>query len=155
MSGSSRGGVGSAIGGPGGPGRPHGDIQDRVNGTLDLLLNAGAKVDTRVTNSHTHTAKLVAYVQGRDHEGQTALFAAAEAGWDRVVKHLLDRGADATVRDGTNKTALDYARRPPPAGPGAPRGESPEAVASRAATVALLESILGKSGAGETAAVTK
>ena len=155
MSGSSRGGVGSAIGGPGGPGRPKGDIQDRVNGTLDLLLNAGAKVNTPVTNSHTHTAKLVAYVQGRDHEGQTAIFAAAEAGWDRVVKHLLDRGADATVRDATNKTALDYARRPPPAGPGAPRGENPEAVASRAATVALLESILGKSGAGETAAVTK
>jgi len=59
------------------------------------------------------------------------------------------------VRDGTNKTALDYARKPPPAGPGAPRGENPEAVASRAATVALLESILGKSGAGETVAVTK
>jgi uncharacterized protein len=137
MSGSSRGGVGSAIGG----GSKQEDIQVRVIRTIDLLLDAGANINARVTDSRTRTAKLTAYIQGRDHEGKTALFAAAEAGWDKVVKHLLDKGADPTVRDAAGKTALDYARSPPPPGPGAPARIDPAAVASRAATVALLESL--------------
>lgn len=141
MSGSSRGGVGSALGG--GRGRRAVDVQGRVIRTIDLLLDAGANVNTRVTNSHTHTAKLVAYVQGRDHEGQTALFAAAEAGWDRVVKNLLDHGADPGVRDDTGKTALDYARHPPPVfgRVAVARRGSPED-RSRTATVALLTAAL-------------
>jgi ankyrin repeat protein len=156
MSGSARGGVGSAIGGPGGARRPI-DPQARAIATIDLLLDAGADINARITNSHTHTAKLVAYVQGRDHEGQTALFASAEAGWDKVVKHLLDRGANPTVRDGTNKTALDYARHPPTVGPGPPppgRGAPGEAE-SRAATVALLEAALAKAGVGTETALAK
>jgi len=144
MSGSSRGGVGSAIGGGGGggAGRKPVDAQARVIETLDLLLDAGANINARVTDSHTYTAKLVAYVQGRDHEGQTALFSAAEAGWDRVVKHLLDRGADPTVRDASGKTALDLARHPPPVFAG-PTARSTESSASRVATVALLEAKSG------------
>jgi uncharacterized protein len=129
----------------------HGDVQARAIKTIDLLLNAGAKINARVTNSHTHTAKLVAYVQGRDHEGQTALFAAAESGWNNVVKHLLDRGASATVRDDDGKTALDYARHPPRllAGPAArARGRDKSAAAARAATVALLAALTPKSGTG-------
>jgi hypothetical protein len=142
MSGSSRGGVGSAI--AGGGGKPV-DIQARALKVIDLLLDGGADINARVTDSHTHTAKLVAYVQGRDHEGQTALFSAAEAGWDRVVKHLLDRGADPMVRDATSKMALDYARHPPPTGPGPPRQDSQ---AGRDATVALLASFVPRSPAG-------
>lgn len=143
MSGSSRGGVGSALGGA----RRAVDVQDRAIKTIDLLLNAGANINARVIGSHTHTAKLVAYVQGRDHEGQTALFAAAEAGWDRVVKHLIDRGADPNLRDGGGKLALDYARHPPPlfgaAAAAARRRGPPDA--GRAATVALLASLAPKS----------
>ncbi len=156
LSGSARGGVGSAIGGPGGPRRPE-DIQARVIKTVDLLLAAGANINTRVTDSHTYTAKLVAYVQGRDHEGQTALFAAAEAGWDRVVKHLLDRGADPMVRDDTGMLALDYARRPPPVfrGPTAARGDGRAAAASRAATVAILEAAVPKTADASDAAVAR
>jgi ankyrin repeat protein len=143
MSGSSRGGTGSAIIG----GVPQqGDIQARAINVMNLLLDAGANINARVTDSRTRTAKLTAYIQGRDHEGKTALFAAAELGWDKVVKHLLDCGADPTVRDASGKFALDYARSPPPAGPGAPREPSPAAVASRAATVALLEALASKSG---------
>ncbi len=153
MSGSSRGGVGSALAAGG---ARRGDIQDRVIQTLDILLDAGANINARVTDSHTRTAKLVAYVQGRDHEGQTALFAAAEAGWDKVVKHLLDRGADPTVRDDAGKTALDYARSPTPVrgGPAA-RDGGPAAAASRAATVALLEALSSKSGVDADAAPAK
>jgi hypothetical protein len=153
LSGSSRGGTGSAL--PGGPGGPRGDIQTRAIETIDLLLNAGANINARVTDSHTHTAKMIAYIQARDHEGKTALFAAAEAGWDRVVKHLIDRGADPTARDSSGKTALDYARTPPPPGPGAPRDPGPAAAASRAATVALLEPLVSKSPVGSGSAPLK
>ena len=155
MSGSSRGGVGSAIAPSRGPRQPE-DVQARVMKTIDLLVAAGANVNARVTNSHTHTAKLVAYVTGRDHEGQTALFAAAEEGWDQVVKQLLARGADPMFRDDENKTALDYARHPPRVfrGPQAARGGSPQEKASRAATVALLEAAMPKApGSRETASL--
>jgi ankyrin repeat protein len=142
MSGSGRGGGGGGGGGP-----REGDVQAKVITTIDILMGAGADLNTRIVNSHTHTAKLTAYVAGRDHEGQSALFSAAEAGWDRVVKHLVDHGADATVRDASGKSALDYARVPPPAGPGAqpPSGTS---AASRAATIALLEPLVAKSAVG-------
>jgi ankyrin repeat protein len=151
LSGSGRGGGGGGGGGP-----RDGDVQGRVINTMDLLLGAGANINGRITNSHTHTAKLTAYVQGRDHEGQTAIFAAAEAGWDKVVKHMIDRGADPTIRDASGKSALDYARTPPPAGPGGapPSGSN---AASRAATVALLEPLVTKPGIGPdaTAAAAK
>lgn len=142
MSGSGRGGFGY--------GPPRSDIQEHTIKTIDLLLDAGANINARVTDSHTHTAKLVAYVQGSDHEGQTTLFAAAESGWDQVVKHLVDRGANPAVRDDTGKTALDYARNPPRAGPGrgaAGRPEPASELAARAATVTLLASLTPKSTA--------
>jgi ankyrin repeat protein len=152
MSGASRGGIGSAIVGGS---RPQVDVQDRVIKTLDLLLAAGANINAAVTNSHTHTAKLVAYIQGRDHEGQTALFAAAEAGWDRVVKHLIDHGANPAMYDASGKLALDYARHPTPAFPGSPASTA-VAAAGREATVALLEKLSPKSAVGaDTTAAAK
>ncbi len=45
-----------------------GDLQERAIKAIDLLLNAGADLNKQVLDSHTHTAKLVAYVQGRDRE---------------------------------------------------------------------------------------
>ena len=85
--------------GRGGGGRlaPGGDVQARAIKTIDLLLDAGANINAQVTGSRTHTGKLMAYVAGRDQEGRTALFAAAEGGRDQVVKHLLERGADPVV----------------------------------------------------------
>jgi ankyrin repeat protein len=127
------------------------DVQAGATETVELLLKAGANINARVTNSHTHTAELVAYVRGRDHEGQTALFAAAESGWNRVVADLLGRGADAAVRDNDRKTALDYAEHPPAAfaGRGAQQGPRTRSEdAGRAATVALLQAALTKPGAG-------
>jgi hypothetical protein len=155
MSGSARGGVGSAIGGPGRRGVEE-DVQTRVIRVQNMLIKAGANVNARVTNSRTRTAKLVAYVQGRDHEGETALFAAAEAGWDRVVRNLLDQGADATVRNASGKTALDFAKAPP-ASPrvGGALPNDPKAAESRAATVAMLEPLTPKGATPKETAAAK
>ena len=132
-------GTGRAVGGGAPGGAPAGDAQARAIKTIDLLLDAGANVNAQVTDSHTHTAVLMAYVAGRDQEGRTALFAAAEGGRDKVVQHLLQRGADPAIRDATGKTALDVVRAAPPAaGP---------AAAGRTATLAILDAATPKSGA--------
>jgi ankyrin repeat protein len=117
-----------------------------VIATIDLLLAHGADINARVTDSHTHTATLVAYVQGRDHEGRTALFAAAEQGWERVVQHLLDRGADPALRDAAGLNALDAALAPIRTGPGG-GAATPE---GRAAVAALLGEVLGVPVGGNT-----
>ncbi len=131
---------------PGGvPPAPGGDVQSRAIKTIDLLLDAGADINKQVLGSRTHTGTLMAYVAGRDQEGRSALFAAAEGGRDRVVKHLLARGANPSVRDATGKTALDYARAPaPPAGPAGAAAANAATPANRAATVALLEAAASK-----------
>jgi ankyrin repeat protein len=118
------------------------DLQARAIKVVGLLLDAGANVNYRVTDSHTHTAQ----VAGRrgdaaEAEGQTALMAAARLGWDQMVKHLLERGADPTLRDATGRTALDFAR--PPA-PEAGRRQGP-ADPGRTATVEILAAAAPKS----------
>jgi ankyrin repeat protein len=134
-------GVGRANGGGA---LPPGDVQAMMIKTIDLLLAAGADVNARITDSRTYTAKLSSYIQGRDQEGRTALFGAAEGARERVVRHLLSRGADPTVKDANGKTALDAARTPLPAGPGGgPTGAAAAALAaSREATAKTLEAAL-------------
>ena len=144
---------GSARSGGDGPQRP--DVQVHAVKVIDLFLDAGANINARVTDSRTHTSKMTAYVQGRDHEGQTALFAAAESGWDQVTKHLVDRGADPTLRDASGKTPLDYAKAPRPAGPGAQNGAAAQLAAARAATVAYLESLGPKAAPSADTAMAK
>jgi uncharacterized protein len=136
----------------GGPAPIQGDVQEHAMRTMALLLANGANINARIVNSRTHTAKMTAYIQGRDHEGETALFAASEAAWNRVVRYMVDHGADATVRDASGKRALDYARTPRPPGAGAPAPAKTES-ADRAATVALLAALTPKSGEGDMAAV--
>lgn len=137
-----------AAAGMSGTGRPNnalqGDVQDRAIATIDLLLDNGADINARVTDSHTYTARLDAYIQGRDQEGRTALFSAAELGWDKVVQHMIDRGADPTVKDAAGQTALDAALAPVRAGPGAGAAASQE---GREATIALLSALLAEFGA--------
>jgi ankyrin repeat protein len=135
----------------GGPAPIQGDVQEHAIRTMELLLANGANINARILDSRTHTGKMIAYIQGRDHEGETALFAASEAAWNRVVKYMIDHGADPTVRDTTGKTALDYARAPRPPGAGAPAPAKTEP-ADRAATVALLAALVPKSGVGDVAA---
>jgi uncharacterized protein len=133
----------SAIDPVGGTTPPPGDIQLHAITAIDLLLEGGANINARVTDNHNRTARLTAYVYNRENEGKTALFAAAEFGWDKVVRHLLERGADPTVRDKAGKTALDYAREPAPLSPGQTPADDTNGgrfqTSNRAATVAILE----------------
>ncbi|MEN9705405.1 MAG: hypothetical protein RLZZ393_1284, partial [Pseudomonadota bacterium] len=143
----------SGVGRIGGGGAlPPGDLQAMTIRTIDLLVDAGADINARIVDSRTNTAQLRSYITGRDQEGRTALSAAAEAGRDGVVKHLLERGADPSIRDAADKAALDYARAPAIAGaPGAPppSGDAAKAAAAtRAATVALLEPVTKRPGGG-------
>ena len=148
------------VGGGGPPGPGGGDPQARIIKSLDLLLDAGADINARVADSRTHTAKIMAYVQGRDQEGRTALFAAAESASDKVVKHLLDRGADPSIRDAAGKTALDAAHTPPAptgAAAAAAAGEGGDRAAAarkaaRDATIAVLEAVTPKTPAAAPAA---
>jgi ankyrin repeat protein len=133
---------GTGRGGPGGFGND--DPQATAIATIDLLLEAGADINARVTDSHTYTAKLDTYVQGVDREGQTALFGAANNGWIRVVEHLIEKGADPSIQDAAGKSALDIARAPI-LGPGGQRSEAQRADAD--ATIALLEAALATSDA--------
>jgi ankyrin repeat protein len=124
------------------------DVQAAAIRAIDVLLDGGANINARVTGSRTHTTKITAYIQGRDHEGQTALFAAAESGWDQVTQHLVERGADPTVRDADGKTAFDYAKSPRPAGTRTPWAGPARLAAARAATVAYLASLAPNSAPG-------
>ncbi len=103
------GGGGGGGGGAGGGGAAGGD---RATKTIEILLDAGANINAQVTGSHNRTAVLMAYVAGRDQEGKTGLMTAAENGQERIVKLLLDRGADLALRDATGKAAIDFARLP-------------------------------------------
>lgn len=135
MSGTGRGN------GPGG-GAGGRDPQAAALTTIDLLLDAGAEINKQVTDSRTFTAKLDNYVAGKDNEGRTALHAAAESGWDRVVAHLIARGADPGIVDAQGDTALDLGLAAATAAAAQP-GYGGAAKASRDATVAVLSEALG------------
>ncbi len=114
------------------------DTEEKALRTINLLLDAGADINAQVTKSHTFTAQLDTYIQGKDNEGQTALHAAAEFGWDKVAKLLVDRGADTSIRDGQGKTPLDLALEEVVQRTGPGRKASPE---GRQAIVALLSDL--------------
>ncbi|MEO8314747.1 MAG: ankyrin repeat domain-containing protein [Pseudomonadota bacterium] len=117
---------------------------DRAFKALDILLAAGANINAQVTDSHTHTAVLMAYVAGRDQEGRTALMANAENGNEKMVSYLLDHGADPTLKDEKGITALDLARLPPDEK--AKLEDRERTIATRAATAKVLEAELTRRG---------
>ena len=68
------------------------DIQERAIASLDLLLAHGGAINGRA---------------GRFD--QTPLESAAFWGWNKVVEHLLSKGADINETDGRGYTPVDYA----------------------------------------------
>jgi len=84
-----------------GPGIPHyqtEDVEEKAIAAIDVLLDAGARIDATTTGG------------GRGKgPGQTALFGAAFWGWNDVVRHLVDRGARIDIVDAEGRTAIDAA----------------------------------------------
>ncbi len=68
------------------------DIQERAIASLDLLIAHGGELNGRA---------------GRLQ--QAPLHGAAFWGWNKVVDHLLSKGADIGVKDSRGYTAVDYA----------------------------------------------
>ncbi len=92
---------------------------------LRILLKAGADIHRRADN------------------GQTALHAAAQKGWDNAVRFLAENGAELEVKDRGGKTPLDFASgNYRNAGPG---GQVP--VAPNPETVKLLKELIAKAPA--------
>src|ERR1700733_14089147 len=68
------------------------DIQERSIASLDLLLAHGGELNGRA---------------GRQE--QSPLDGAAFWGWNKVVEHLLSKGADINIKDARGYTPVDYA----------------------------------------------
>jgi ankyrin repeat protein len=83
------------------------DAQDKSLVVLDQLIKAGANVNARVLDTSGHTALIARPSSMTTRQGQTAIFGAINWGWPKVVKFLLDNGADVTVKDAAGKTVAD------------------------------------------------
>jgi ankyrin repeat protein len=92
-----------------GPGVPDNVVELSLK-TMDLLREAGADVNARITDVTSLTARIARTNTMTDRQGQTTLFLAAETGRTAVVKYLLAQGADATLRDDMGRQAVDLAR---------------------------------------------
>ena len=84
-----------------------GDVQARAVATLEVLVNAGADVKARVSDTSSHNGRIARPSTMTDRQGQTALYAPVNWGWPRVTKFLLDHGASADVTDENGKGPLD------------------------------------------------
>jgi ankyrin repeat protein len=92
-----------------GPGPPE-NVEELSIGTMALLLEGGADVNARITDTTSRTARIArgSTVGGRD--GQTVLFFAAEQGRTSVVQFLLERGADPDIVDASGESPGSAAR---------------------------------------------
>ncbi|KAL4783317.1 putative hspc200 [Aspergillus varians] len=69
---------------------------------LDLLLDKGASVNRKMYDDHPFSWSMY-FFMGLG----TALHDAAEEGKVNVVRYLLDKGADPTIKDGRDRTPLE------------------------------------------------
>jgi uncharacterized protein len=83
------------------------DAQDNSIAYLKVLLQAGANINARVTDTSSHTAIIARPSAMTNRQGQTAIYGAINWAWPRVVQFLLENGADVTVKDAAGKTLAD------------------------------------------------
>jgi hypothetical protein len=87
-------------------------IESEVIASLEILLAAGADVNSAVTDLQSRTARIARQSSMTDRQGQTALHQAAGRGWPEVVAYLLAHGANPGVKDLLGRTPLDLATTP-------------------------------------------
>jgi ankyrin repeat protein len=81
-------------------------IEDKVIASLEILLAAGADINARVTDTNSRTARIARPSAMTDREGQTALYAAAEQRWARVIEFMLANGAETDITDSLGRSPL-------------------------------------------------
>src|SRR5262249_11930262 len=79
----------------------------RAFATMDLLLQAGADVNARITDTSSYTARIARRSSMTDRQGQTALFAAAQSSRIELVRYLLDHGARVDLQDDMGRTPME------------------------------------------------
>ena len=77
---------------------------------LDLFLEHGADINTRVTGRLTYSMRLSRSAGWPNIEGLTALHAAVQSGRTDMVRYLLDHGARTDVTDWSGRTPIDVAK---------------------------------------------
>jgi ankyrin repeat protein len=85
------------------------DAQDRSIATLEILLAAGADVNARITDVTSRTARMARSSMLPEQGGQSAVFGAVQWAWPRVVKYLIDHGAQVAIEDDRGVSPLDGA----------------------------------------------
>jgi uncharacterized protein len=92
-----------------GPGAPTNVVSLSLE-TMELLRQAGADVNARITDVTSLTARIARTNTMTGRQGQTALFLAAETGRTEVVRYLLEHGARVDIKDDMGRTAIDVAK---------------------------------------------
>jgi ankyrin repeat protein len=102
-------GIGTRTGaGVTGPGVPD-NVVTLSLGTMDILRQAGADVNARITDVTSLTGRIARGNTMTGRQGQTALFVAAESGRIDVVRYLLEHGATVDIVDDMGRTAVAVA----------------------------------------------
>jgi len=109
----------------------------KVIPVLQALLDAGADLHAKVTDTTSHNAWIARMSTMTDREGHNVLFAAAMQNWNSVVEYLVAQGADLSVRDSKGKSLLDAVK-------GQAGGRNDRPVSQE--TVALVERLMVEAG---------
>ena len=88
------------------------EIETKVIASLEILLKAGADMNSRIDDGYTRTSRIARPSGLTDREGQTALYSAAGRGWTKVVAFMIEHGASVDVADKRGKSPLDIALTP-------------------------------------------
>jgi uncharacterized protein len=83
------------------------DPQTNAIAVIGMLIDAGADVNVRISDTTSHTAVIARPSSMTDRQGQTALYGAISQDWTRVARYLIERGARVDVKDAAGKTLAD------------------------------------------------
>jgi ankyrin repeat protein len=92
-----------------GPGIPA-NVVELSLGTMEILRQAGADVNARITDTTSLTARIARANTLTGRQGQTTLFSAAESGRAEVIRYLLEHGARTDLVDETGRRPVDLAK---------------------------------------------
>lgn len=84
-----------------------GDPQTNAIAVIDMLLQAGADINARITDTSSRTATIARPSSMTNRQGQTAIYGAISENWVRVARHLIDKGARLDIKDAAGKTVVD------------------------------------------------